>query len=330
MTINPLENLRGPDVSHCRNASEAFDVAQLNGWNVRLARLEAYDEEFNDSMFNIFETEMRANSIPVEEYFATVFDSPFSEQVEVLGVVGRRYRPVQNEKLHELLDTTCSLVDANFHRAGWLSRKKRVYASLQLRKKEYVGGIDQMQFFLVGATSHDGSFTFRFELKSLRAASGTLESVLGLTTGLQYRAKHTANARSRIDELRQFLSHLSKIISDYLENANKLFRSPISESEALEIATVLMGSKGATSPKRVAKIEEMGGEYLKILRKNVNDDLPYSRWIAYQSFIEWFQFFAKIQVKGESESYMRASRAVFPSASETNAYAKALRSFSGS
>ena len=329
MTINPLENLRGPDVSHCRNASEAFDLALLNRWNVRLARLEAYDEEFDDSMFYIFETEMRANSIPVEDYFATVFDSPFSEKVEVLGVVGRRYRPVQNEKLHELLDTACSLADANFHRAGWLSRKKRVYASLQLRKKEYVGGIDQMKFFLVVATSHDGSFTFRFELKALRAASGTLESVLGPTTALQYRAKHTANARSRIDELREFLSDLSQMISDYLENANKLFRSPITESEAQEIAMILMGAKGASSPQRVAKIEEMGGEYLMVLRRNLNDELNLSRWIAYQSFVEWFQFYANIQVKGESESYIRASRTVFPSASETKAYAKALRSFSG-
>jgi phage/plasmid-like protein (TIGR03299 family) len=325
MRTNPMDAI-GDDVSGHLRAKEAFEQAQLNNWRVRLASLLAYDDDgvgkdgigFPDLY----------DAIDVPENFATVFDNPWSGKVETLGVVGTKYRPLQNEELHSLIDMARDSTKSTFYRAGWLPKLKRVFVALKLDSTEFVGGKDPIDFYILGKTSHDGSFTFRFELFAVRLACQNMLTVNLPQLQFDYRAKHTSNAQQKIATLEKYLQSIESLISAFMNSANRMFGTQMSDGDAAKVFEILQELTPNTPAKRRRQIEKQRGQFLAILRSREMADIHGSVWGAFQAHLEWYQYEAPVRSGRNSESYVRASRAVFPSAQYTKYVDSAFREYS--
>jgi hypothetical protein len=102
----------GQSVGHAMTAQEALDAAHLAGWNVRKMPLQVPQEPVI--------TENGATTpepLAVPEHFATVRTNPISGTIDVFGVVGSKYEPVQNEASCALLDALVDESGAHFETA---------------------------------------------------------------------------------------------------------------------------------------------------------------------------------------------------------------------
>jgi len=89
----------GQQVGHAMTAREALRAAHLADWNVRKLALVVPQEPI------ITEAGVTTPApLPVPDQWATVRTNPINGQLDVLGVVGNKYEPMQNEASCDLLD----------------------------------------------------------------------------------------------------------------------------------------------------------------------------------------------------------------------------------
>ncbi len=83
----------GQSIGHSMVAEEALAMAQLSGWSVHKRRLVVPLEPL------IIDRGVTTPApLPVDDHFATVRTNPITGKIDVLGVVGSKYEPVQNEE----------------------------------------------------------------------------------------------------------------------------------------------------------------------------------------------------------------------------------------
>ena len=132
----------------------------------------------------------------VPDYFSVVRDSDSS----VLGVVGKKYTPIQNRDSFRFLDTMAG--DLKYETAGALLGGRVVFALARLDQGDFAvddHGDDQVQMYLLLANRHDGSGAFVTRLTTVRVVCmNTLTAAL-TEDGNQFRIFHTSQEAKRID-----------------------------------------------------------------------------------------------------------------------------------
>ena len=93
----------GTTVTDAFTAQDALEKGHLGGWDVRKLPLTATEI-----------TEDGVTTVDVPDQFATVRTNPVTGTVEPLGVVGKSYRPIQNEAQIDLLDAIVDESGAHF------------------------------------------------------------------------------------------------------------------------------------------------------------------------------------------------------------------------
>ena len=105
----------GQTVGHAMTAEEALAAALLSGWAVRKLPIVVPQEPvITDDIFDGVTTPV---PLPVADHFATVRTNPITGKIDVLGVVGSKYEPVQNEE-------PCALLNALTDESGPSSKQQ--------------------------------------------------------------------------------------------------------------------------------------------------------------------------------------------------------------
>jgi phage/plasmid-like protein (TIGR03299 family) len=132
---------------------------------------------------------------------------PKTEETEVLlGVVSRRYKPLQNVEAFEFFDPIVGEKKAYFETAGALGEGERIWVMAKMPEAmEIVRGDECFKYLLLSNThSGDGSVIVKFT--SMRVVcENTL--MLAMEDGQKaYRVRHSKMMRFRLDELAEFLA----------------------------------------------------------------------------------------------------------------------------
>ena len=190
----------GQSVGHTMTAREALDAAHLAGWNVRKMPLQVPQAPVIDD--NGVTTPA---PLAVPDFYATVRTNPINGRLDVLGVVGTKYEPVQNEASCNLLD---ALVDesggAHFETAGALRGGRETFVTMKLPNSMVFDGKDGSKdattYFLAALNSHDGSSKFRFgAAASLR--EGLDETLTVLRLGMPPTLARTLRSTNCIESM---------------------------------------------------------------------------------------------------------------------------------
>jgi phage/plasmid-like protein (TIGR03299 family) len=123
-----------------------------------------------------------------------------SSDQKVLGVVQKRYTPIQNATLFKFADALVEVGKAHFHTAGSLAGGRRVWALAKLPKTIKVLKNDVTEQFLLVMTAHDGTCPTRVIFTPIRVVcQNTMMAALkGATHAVTVR--HTSTAQNRLVE----------------------------------------------------------------------------------------------------------------------------------
>ena len=207
--------------------AEMLSTANLDNWNVRLLDVEIPSELSSD-----------------KSYQYVVRTNPFdNSQTDVLGVVGERYVPLQNEDLFTFGD---AILDGGgrWETAGSLRNGRVVFGSLALERETILdpsGVADKINTYLLVNTSHDGSVAIQASVTPVRVVcANTLAVALSRTkrkNGVKqsFKIRHTQRAEGKVQQAREALQVANAYMDEFSLMAKTMIEKEINAQQFNEI-----------------------------------------------------------------------------------------------
>jgi phage/plasmid-like protein (TIGR03299 family) len=184
----------GVRVEHELTSREAIETAGLS-WRVRTAPLVATTAEDGRGLAH-------SDGAAVDGYRAVLRET----DRHVLGVVGKRYCPIQNSDAFTFFDEVVGAGQAVYHTAGSLEGGKRIWILAKMKGEVRIGHDDVIEKYLLLASSHDGSSALRMLPTPVRVVcQNTLNLALEGGVGEGVSIRHTATAGARMEQAARVL-----------------------------------------------------------------------------------------------------------------------------
>lgn len=286
------------------NTQQMLELAHLDNWNVRLEEI-AIPEGFSSDRTNYFVA--RTN--------------PFDKtQTDVLGVVGERYRTLQNEDLFSFGD---NLLDGGgtWETAGSIKGGRQVFGAIALERETVLdekGVGDKVKTYLLVNTSHDGSVAIQASITPVRVVcANTLNLALGGGVGRNrnvkqsFKIRHTQTVDGRIQAAREALGLANTYMDEFDKMAQAMIETEISKAKFDEIVALAYpmpekDAKGALS-KWQTKIELIEDIYTG----QFNDTIAGTAWGALNAMTERLDWY-RLGRKGNNESVLASASGFDP------------------
>ncbi|NDF57227.1 MAG: DUF945 domain-containing protein, partial [Actinobacteria bacterium] len=210
-----------------KTTSEMLVAANLNNWNVRLEDMPIPSHLTSD-----------------KEYQYVVRTNPTDKtQTDVLGIVGERYVPLQNEELFSFGD---NILDGGgrWETAGSIRGGRVVFGSLALERETILdpnGVADKVKTYLLINTSHDGSIAIQASITPVRVVcANTLNLALNRTKkkdGVKqsFKIRHTQTAQGKVQIARETLGLANKYMDEFDKMAHAMIQKEISAKDFNDI-----------------------------------------------------------------------------------------------
>lgn len=193
--------------------SDAMRIAQLSNWNVRTEPIHTI------------------NNLPVPG-LATIRTNPTTGEDEVLGNVGDRYHPIQNEEVAEAAE---AFLDSGLvvEAAGSINHGRRAFMLFRMPEDISIAG-DPMTPYLAALNSHDGSTAVTYVDSVIRwVCRNTIN--MGLANARRtYKVRHTAQGmKGRVAEARDALDITFERVDAFTAEVEKWLDMTVKHPEPL-------------------------------------------------------------------------------------------------
>ena len=280
-----------------------LSLAHLDNWNVRLEDV-ATPEGFNSDKTYSFVT--RTN--------------PFDKtQNDILGVVGERYKVLQNEDLFSFGD---NILDGGgrWETAGSIKGGRQVFGSLALERETILdpnGVSDKINTYLLINTSHDGSVAIQASITPVRVVcANTLNLALSAVRGKKapkqsFKIRHTQTAEGKIAIAREALGLANKYMDEFDLMAKAMIEKTVTDNQFLEII-----AKAYPAPEKDAKgsFKKYDGKVdllQSIYRGQFNNTIAGTAWGAYNALTERLDWYRSAR-GGSNESILASASGFDP------------------
>ena len=261
-----------------KNTAEMLVAANLNNWNVRLVDVEIPNTLTSDKSYQYV---VRTN--PTD-----------SSQTDVLGVVGERYVPLQNEELFAFGD---NILDGGgrWETAGSIRGGRVVFGSLALERETILdpsGVADKVKTYLLINTSHDGSIAIQASITPVRVVcANTLNLALGSKRGKNavkqsFKIRHTQSAEGKIQIARETLGLANKYMDAFDIMANAMIQKEITAQQFNEIILAAYPKPDKDSKGAVKKWENKVDTINDIYTGQFNGMIAGNAWGALNALTE--------------------------------------------
>ncbi|WP_428339069.1 DUF932 domain-containing protein [Mycobacterium sp.] len=277
----------GQSVGHTMSAREALQAAHLAGWNVRKMALQVPQQPIiSDHGITT------PAPLAVPDYFATVRTNPIHGGIDVLGVVGSKYEPVQNEDTCDLLDALVDESGAHFETAGALRGGRETFLTMKLPESMVFdgrdGSTDRTEFYLAALNSHDGSSAFRFLVTPVRIVCANTQSAAIGSAKASFAIRHTGGARASISEARAALKLTRRYIEAFEAEAAALYAQPMDTEQMRHFAhTLLEVDAAGTAATARHRRERAHGIVTLWTSSPTITPIAGTRWAAYNAVTEY-------------------------------------------
>ena len=281
--------------------SEMLKLAHLDNWNVRLEDVAIPDGFASDKSYSFV---TRTN--------------PFDKnQNDVLGVVGERYVPLQNEDLFDFGDL---MLDngGRWETAGSIKGGRVVFGSLALERETVLdpnGVSDKVNSYLLINTSHDGSIAIQASITPVRVVcANTLNLALGKgRKGVKqsFKIRHTQTASGKVQQAREALGLANAYLDEFDKMAQQMIETEISKAKFDEIVSLAYpapekDAKGSFK-KYNDKIDLIQGIYVG----QYNNTIAGTAWGAFNALTERLDWYRSAR-GGDNESILAAASGFDP------------------
>ncbi|KAA1242784.1 DUF945 domain-containing protein [Mycobacterium simiae] len=317
----------GQSVGHAMTAREALDAAHLAGWNVRKMALQVPRQPVVD------DTGVTAPApLAVPDHFATVRTNPVTGGLDVLGVVGSKYEPVQNEASCALLDALVDESGARFETAGALRGGRETFMTMKLPTAIVFdgrdGAADRTELYLAALNSHDGSSRFTFLVTPIRIVCANTQSAALREAKASWGIRHTGGARAAIQQARDALKLTWRYVEAFETEAAALYARPMDTDEVRTFADALLEVDSATSAATARHRRERAAGIVTLWTSSPTiAPIAGTRWAAYNAVTEYLDHHVPVRGARTSSaaSATRALRNIASAASPGSLKARAFR-----
>ena len=286
-----------------KTTSEMLETANLSNWNVRLEDLEIPSHLQSD-----------------KSYQYVIRTNPFNnEQTDVLGVVGQRYVPLQNEDLFSFGD---NILDGGgrWETAGSLKGGRVVFGSLALERETVLdpnGVSDKIKTYLLINTSHDGSVAIQASITPVRVVcANTLNLALRSTKrkdGVKqsFKIRHTQTAEGKIAIARQALGLANSYMDEFDKMAHAMIEQTVTAQDFYKIILAAYPKPEKDSKGAVKKWENKIDTINDIYTGEFNGMIAGTSWGAFNALTERLDWYRTAR-GGSNESILAGASGFDP------------------
>jgi phage/plasmid-like protein (TIGR03299 family) len=247
------------------------------------------------------------SDVAIPDYRAVVRDTDKS----VLGVVGTRYRPIQNKDAFSFFDEVVGGKQAIYHTAGSLDGGRRIWLLAKLPGEIIIPGKkdENIEKFLLLTNSHDGTSAARMFFTPTRVVcQNTLTMALrGFNANEGISIRHTANATSRIEEAKRALGLAVEYYDGFEKKVHNLIDAKFSQKQMEKLTEVLFPAANDDVPTRT---QNTRATVLDLFDFGMgHKDIRGTAWAAYNAVAEFTDHHRSTRTDGsttEQESRMSA------------------------
>ncbi len=279
--------------------AEMLKLAHLDKWNVRLEDV---------SIPNGFESD--------KNYFFVTRTNPFNnEQNDVLGVVGERYVPLQNEDLFDFGDL---LLDngGRWETAGSIKGGRVVFGSLALERETILdpnGVSDKVNTYLLINTSHDGSIAIQASITPVRVVcANTLNLALGKgRQGVKqsFKIRHTQTASGKVQQAREALGLANAYMDKFDEMAQAMIQTEITKAKFDELILLAYPKPEKDAKGSIKKWDNKVDTIQAIYNSSTTNMISGTAWGAFNAMTERLDWWRT--GRGDSNESILASASGF-------------------
>ena len=231
-TKNKSAWIRGGTAVEATSAASAATQAGLN-WTVRTGELVAIATPLSIDEHGV--TSARYVDIPKKQAIIR------EDNDTVIGIVGTKYKMVQNMEVFNALDTLVDSGDARYTAAGEFNGGSNIWMLLELPQGIEVANDPHTAFLLV-KTSHDGSSSVVIKpvierLFCANQVNGLISNKSGNRTHkyneYTYRMSHTTNQELSIGDIRNITNLTYTAIQDYELTASALLQRKMTREQTV-------------------------------------------------------------------------------------------------
>jgi phage/plasmid-like protein (TIGR03299 family) len=286
------------------STAEMLEKAKLNSWNVRLEDVAIPADMDSD-----------------KNYSFVVRDNPFIQgNKDVLGVVGERYVPLQNEELFDFAD---NMLDngGRWETAGSIKGGRVVFGALALERETVIdpnGVSDKVNTYLLVNTSHDGSISIQASITPVRVVcANTLNLALGNrgrggSVKQSFKIRHTQTASGKVAIAREALGLANQYMDEFSKMANEMIQKEVSKAQFDKIVESLYPTpkdetQKASMTKHNAKIDLINEIYVG----DYNNTITGTAWGVANALTERLDWYRSGR-KGKTESILASASGFDP------------------
>jgi phage/plasmid-like protein (TIGR03299 family) len=211
----------------------------------------------------------------------------------VLGVVGPRYVPLQNQDAFAWFQPFLDAREAALHTAGSLRSGSRIWVLAKLNRDPLViADGDTVEKFILLSHGHDGSLAVRCGFTPVRVVcANTLSMAHGSHASKLIRVKHTRDMLENLANVREVMDLANQEFESTAEQYRRLARKSINQPDLRKyVRRVLKVEDGENPSLRLQNIAE---EIARLAEAGRGNDLPSIRgtyWSAYNGVSEWLTY----------------------------------------
>lgn len=154
----------------------------------------------------------------------------------VLGVVGGRYKPVQNRDAFAFTDELIG-GDVRYETAGSLANGRRVWMLAKMPDTKIFD--DVVEPYLCLTNGHDGFSSMKVCMTPVRVVcQNTLNMALN-TAKRTWNVRHSGNIESKLAEAQHTLGLANKYMKSFAAEAEELYKIKVAPSDFVTLATTL-------------------------------------------------------------------------------------------
>jgi phage/plasmid-like protein (TIGR03299 family) len=259
------------------NLDEAIEASGL-GWSVTKELIAVHRDDEANAVWSLPRSE------PISGYHATVRQ----DTREVLGIVGERYRIVQNREAFAFVDQLLG-TEMHFETAGSLHGGRRVWVLTKLPDWVHVGG-DPVRPYVLLMNSHDGSTAVSAATTPVRVVcQNTLNWALS-NARQRFSIRHTEAVTQRVYEARRVLELSIDYYGQFKRVGDRLASERFTERQLRTVLEELYptGTSDSASARACRSREQRKERVVELfLHGATQGNAPHSKWAALNAIVEY-------------------------------------------
>lgn len=219
---------------------------------------------------------------------------------KVLGVVGDRYHPIQNQNAFDFFDGVVGERAAMYHTAGALKGGSKVWMLAKLPKEMRLVNGEQIEQFLLLSNSHDGSTCLQMMFTPIRVVcQNTLTMALRGKNQYRINLRHTASVEGKMETARKTLKLALGYYDEFEKEANELISTKFTLDQMKKVAEGLFPV--SEEAKNTTRTTNQQAELINLF-ENGRGIAPVrgSSWAAYNAITEYVDHHRATRVTGEA------------------------------